>query len=164
MSERTYPHRFESSAEVNTPPEALFAELDDHERLSAHMMQSSAMMAGSKMRIQFDERGGRAVGSKIRMSGQMLGMHLELEEVVTERDPPRRKAWETIGETHLLVIGDYRMGFEIQPLGSRSRLMVFIDYDEPKSPWTILGKLFGPTYARWCTVSMAEGAARRFAP
>jgi hypothetical protein len=163
MSQRKYQHRFESSAEVNATPELLFAELDDHERLSAHMMQSSAMMAGSKMRFDFDEGGGRSIGSKIRMSGQILGIRLELEEVVSERDPPKHKAWETIGTPRLLVIGDYRMGFDIEPLANGARLTVFIDYDEPKSPWAILGRLFGPVYARWCTVSMAQGAAREFA-
>lgn len=163
MGQRKYHHRFESSAEVTAAPELLFAELDDHERLSAHMMQSSAMMAGSKMQFDFDEGGGRAIGSKIRMSGQFLGIRLKLEEVVTERDPPKHKAWETIGTPRLLVIGDYRMGFDIEPLGNGARLTVFIDYDEPKSSWAILGKLLGPVYARWCTVSMAQGAAREFA-
>jgi hypothetical protein len=163
MRQLKYHHRFESSAEVNATPELLSAELDDHERLSAHMMQSSAMMAGSKMRFDFDEDGGRAVGSKIRMSGQILGIPLELEEVITERDPPKHKAWETIGTPRLLVIGGYRMGFDIEPRGNGARLTVFIDYNEPKSPWTIVGRLFGPVYARWCTVNMTQGAAREFA-
>ena len=160
---RTYRHRFETTIEVNTTPEALFEELDDHERLSAHMMKSSAMMAGSKMDIGFDEGGGRAIGSKIRMSGRMLGWQLDLEEVVTERESPRRKTWETIGEPRLLVIGAYRMGFEIEPSGSGSMLTVFIEYDDAPAPWTRLSRVLGPVYARWCTVNMANGAARSFA-
>ena len=163
MSTRSYQHHFQRSAEVNATPEVLFAELDDHERLSAHMMKSSAMMAGSKMRLHLDERRGRDVGSKISMSGTMLGMELRLEEVVTEREPPKRKVWETIGQPRLLVIGSYRMGFAIEPLNGRSRLTVFIDYDNPEPPWTMLGKMLGSVYARWCTVNMIEGPRRLFA-
>ena len=160
---QAYRHRFETTVAVDTTPEALFEDLDDHERLSAHMMKSSAMMAGSKMEIAFDAGGGRAVGSKIRMSGRMLGLRLDLEEVVTEREPPLRKTWETIGEPRLLVIGAYRMGFEIKPSGSGSMLKVFIDYDDAPGPWIVLSKVVGPVYARWCTVNMARGAAQSFA-
>lgn len=163
VNERGYQHRFESSSEVNATPQVLFAELDNHQRLSEHMMQSSPMMAGSKMHFDFDARGGRAIGSKIQMSGRMFGIQLWLEEVITEREPPSRKVWETVGKPRLLVIGDYRMGFEIEALGGRSKLTVFICYDDPGPPWTMLGKTLGPVYARWCAMSIARGAAQRFA-
>lgn len=74
--------------------------------------------------------GGRALGSKVRMQGRVLGMTLCLDEVVTERQPPLRKAWQTV-DAKLLVIGQYRLGFEISPNGNRSALRVFIDYDLP---------------------------------
>jgi hypothetical protein len=163
MNERSYSHHFEAGLAVNAPRETLFAELDDHEKLSAHMMQSSPMMAGSAMRFDFDEMHGRAIGSEIRMSGKMMGMTLEVREVVRERDPPRRKVWETVGSPRLLVIGDYRMGFTIDPLPNGSSLTVFIDYDDPAGAWAPLGWLLGPMYARWCTASMAEGAKAAFA-
>ena len=44
------------------------------------------------------------------MNGRILGLKLSLDEVVTERDPPARKVWETVGVPRLLVIGPYRMG------------------------------------------------------
>ena len=157
-----YPHHFESRAHVTASPEILFAELDDQERLSAHMMKSSAMMAGSTMRFEFDERRGRAVGSRMALFGKVLGLLLEVVEVVTEREPPRRKAWETIGQPRLLVIGSYRMGFEIEAEGDGSSLTVFIDYDEPSGALRLAGKLLGGIYARWCTRSMAQGAASHF--
>jgi hypothetical protein len=162
MPERVYPHRFETSVDVNASPAALFAGLDDHERLSAHMMESSSMMAGNAMQFGFDETKGRSIGSKIRMSGHMLGFDLELEEVVTERVPPRRKVWETVDEPRLLVLGNYRMGFEIGERDATSRLTVFIEYDDPPVPWGLVGRLFGPIYARWCTESMAQGAKWQF--
>ena len=158
----TYPHHFESLVNVPAAPEALFAEIDDPSRLAGHMTRSSMMMAGSRMAFSYDEAGGRAVGSKISMTGSMLGFHLTLEEIVTDRVPPFRKAWETVGEPRLLVIGGYRMGFEIAPQAEGSRLLVFIDWREPGPPWRWLGRLLGRAYARWCTESMARGAADFF--
>jgi hypothetical protein len=158
----TYPYHFETSVDVAAPPAMLFAEIDDPERLAGHMAGSSMMMAGSKMHYALDEKGGKAVGSRIRMGGTMLGIRLGLEEVVTQRDPPFLKVWETVGEPRLLVIGGYRMGFEIAPRPGGSRLKLFIDWRDPPAPWRWLGRLLGPAYARWCTENMARGAARNF--
>jgi hypothetical protein len=83
------------------------------------MSESSWMMAGGRMETKLDASRGQAVGSRIGMSGRVLGIDLEVEEVVTERNPPRRKVWETTGAPKLLVIDHYRMGFEIVPEGKR---------------------------------------------
>lgn len=123
-----YTHHYCKTVEVAATAPALFAELDHHERLADHMMQSSAMMAGQRMRFEFDRDRGRRIGSKITMVGHMLGLDLIVEEVVLDRDPPRTKTWETVGNPQLLVIGSYRMGFTIEPRGPASRLTVFIDY------------------------------------
>ena len=157
-----YPHHFETMVDVPAAAPALFANVDDHARLAGHMTGSSIMMGGSKMRFSYDENAGRAVGSKIRMAGSILGVPLGLEEVVVERVPPIRKAWETVGEPRLLAIGGYRMGFEITPQAQGSRLKVFIDWREPRPPWRWLGRLLGRTYAKWCAQSMARGAAEVF--
>lgn len=114
------------------------------------------------MRFEFDERRGQAVGSRMRLFGNVLGMSLNVIEAVTERDPPRRKAWETLGQPRLLVIGPYRMGFEIQPEHDGSTLTVFTDYEEPNGALRLLGRALGGMFARWCTRSMAKGAAAHF--
>jgi hypothetical protein len=116
------------------------------------------------MEIESDEGRGRTVGSRIRMAGRVFGILLTVEEVVTERDPPRRKVWETIGRPRLLVIGHYRMGFDIEPRRSGSLLRVFIDFalpDEVPARW--LARLFDSYYARWCTRRMVDDAVMRFA-
>jgi hypothetical protein len=153
----------ETNGIVNAPPARLFDHLDDQRRLSAHMNKSSAMMLGSRMDTEMDATAGRAVGSHIRMAGRLLGIPLFLEEVVTERVPPRRKTWQTIGTPQLLVLSEYTMGYEITPEGPTSRLRVFIDYGLPArglSRW--LGWLFGQTYARWCTQRMVQDAVAYF--
>ena len=164
MPDQSFPFHDESTALAHAPADRVFAYLDDPKSLSAHMGESSMMMLGSRMSMDVDADGGRAIGSKIRMHGSMMGIPLSLEEVITERQAPCRKVWETIGTPNLLVMAHYRMGFEVTPSGDSSRVRVFIDYSLPTSPpgsW--LGRLLGGAYARWCTRQMAGGAARHFA-
>jgi hypothetical protein len=159
-----YPFTESAMAEVAAAPGRLFEHLDDHARLAMHMGRRSMMMMGGRMTYAFDEAEGRAVGSVIRMGGGFLGISLGVEESVIERDPPRRKVWETIGRPRLLVIGAYRMGFDIEPRGDRSELRVFIDYSRPASPTgRVLGGLFAGAYARWCVRRMADDAVEHFA-
>ena len=72
------------------------------------------MMGGSTMQISTDEWNGQKVGSVVRMGGRIFGATLSLEEVVTEREPPRLKVWRTIGVPRLLVIGNYQMRVAIE--------------------------------------------------
>jgi hypothetical protein len=157
------PFHCESLREVHTPADVLFSYLDDHAQLAAHMSKSFWMMLGSRMAIELDASQGHAVGAHICLAGRVLGIPLSVEEVVIERQPPLRKVWQTVRIPRLLVIGDYRMGFEIRPLASSVSLRVFIDYALPtKFPGSALGPLLGAFYARWCTASIAQDAANRF--
>lgn len=121
------------------------------------------MMAGSRMTIDSDEKQGRATGSKLTLSGRILGLLLTVEEVITEYDPPYTKSWQTIGSPRLLVIGSYRMGFVLSPQQGGSLLRVFIDYSLPEADVSaVLGRVFGRLYAKWCTNRMARDAAKHF--
>jgi hypothetical protein len=154
----------QASGPVDATAAQVFAHLDDHRRLSSHMESSSPMMLGSSLRIEIDGRDGRAVGSVIRLHGRVLGMRLALEEAITEYQPPHRKAWQTRGEPRLLVIGGYRMGFDVEPVHPGCRVRIWIDYDLPKAGlgrW--LGALLGRFYARWCTQQMLRDCQRAFA-
>jgi len=154
----------ERSALVQCPVDRVFAYVDDSTRLASHMRQSSWKMGGGRMAIELDEGWGQRVGSRIRLTGRVLGMELVVEEMMTERTPPHRKVWATIGSPKLFVIGPYRMGFEVTPQGQASRLRVFIDYALPeRAPVRWLGRLFGRYYARWCTQQMVDDAITYFA-
>ena len=147
-----------------TSPDQLFAFIDDPERLVSHMSKSSWRMGGGHMATTVDEGFGQRVGSRIRMSGSLLGIELSLDEVVIAREPPTRKVWETVGSPKLLVIASYRMGFETTPRAGDTVLRVFIDYGLPAAwPARWLGVLFGGYYAHWCTQSMVSDAVRQFA-
>jgi len=123
---------YQQSVLVKAPPYAVVAYVDDHSRFSSHMNESSWMMAGVRMSTSVDERRRQAVGSHIRMAGRVLGVRLSLDEVVTQRVPPRYKEWETVGQPTLVVVGPYRMSVEITPQGQSSRVGIVIDFDHPQ--------------------------------
>jgi hypothetical protein len=116
------------------------------------------------MQTELDEGQGKKIGSRIRLAGRVFGIEVSVEEIVTERSPPHRKVWETTGAPKLLVMGHYRMGFELSPQGNDSMLRVFIEYALPeKAPARWLGRLFGRYYAQWCTQQMVDDAVKHFA-
>jgi hypothetical protein len=156
-------HHFETQVEIDAPPVEVFDFLDDHRRLLAHMTEPSWQMAGSSMTIGMDKNQGRALGSRITLSGRILGLSLQVEEVVTKYNPPHSKTWETVGTPRLLVIGPYAMGFALSPRQGGWLLCVFIDYSPQGEGFChLLGRLFSKSYAKWCTNRMACDAALHF--
>ena len=162
--QEAYTHHAQSHGQVQAQAERVFEFLDDHARLSAHMNRRSWRMGWSRMKLILDEQAGRAVGSRMRLEGRVLGVQLSLEEAVTEHSPPTRKVWMTVGMPRLLVIGRYRMGFVLGPDDSEGvTLTVFIDYGLPERGLSrLLGLIFGNWYARWCTGRMLVDAQAAF--
>ena len=155
---------FEIIVEVTAAPEQVFVRLDDQTRLAAHMERPSAMMGGGRMTYDFDAGRGQMVGSHIRMGGSAFGFSLAVDEEVTERDPPRHKVLRTAGETRLIILEAYSMGFDLEPIVTGTRLRVWIAYSLPKAgARRLLGRLIAPSYARWCVGRMARDAADFFA-
>jgi hypothetical protein len=158
-----YSRHEEFTGTVNATMERAFEHLDDQLRLSAHMQKRSWKMGWGKMDLHLDDERGRAVGSRIILEGRVFGIHLYLDEVVTERVPPTRKRWETVGDPRLLVIGAYTMGFDLAPRGAAASVRVSIDYDFPRRGWSsVLARLFGRSYAQWCTKKMVRDAQAAF--
>ena len=159
-----YSGQAEFSAIVQAPVERVFNWLDDQTRLAQHMSKRSWKMGWGKMLVELDAERGRAVGSHIVLRGRVFGIRLYLDEVVIDREPPRTKTWETVGEPRLLVIGPYRMGFDLDSVGGATKLRVAISYQLPaRGVSRLLGQLFGQSYARWCVRQMAEDAQRSLA-
>jgi hypothetical protein len=161
----SYERHYEEYVTLPVGAEKIFSYADDFSQLSSHMNKSSSMMMGGTMETLLDEERGQAIGSHIRMKGKMMGIELSLDEIVTEREPPRHKVWETIGRQRLLVIDRYRLGFDISKRNRVSELRVFIDYDLPaKIPLRWLGLAFGKLYAKWCVQQMVNDARKQFMP
>lgn len=155
--------RYESKGFVRSTVDRVFSHVDDHSRLSSHMSKPSWKMGGGRMQTELDEGRGKKIGSRICLAGRVFGVAVSVDEIVTERSPPHRKVWETTGAPKLLVMGPYRMGFELSPQGNGSMLRVFIEYVLPeRAPARWLGRLFGRYYAKWCTQQMVDDAVRHF--
>lgn len=162
--ESKWPRHYEATQFVAVSADRVFAYLDDHNRVAAHMSKSSWRMGGGSMRLQVDDRLGRGVGSHMKLSGRVFAILLAVEEVITIYEPPLRKAWETVGTPRLLVIAQYRLGFEIRPDRQGSAVRIFIDYalsEKGFSRWC--GMLFGDYYARWCARQMLSDTMAHFA-
>ena len=148
---------YEESVLVNASSKDLFAYVDNHLNFSSHMNKSSWMMGGGKMETELDSGQGKVIGSHIKMRGNVLGINLFLDEVITEHTPPTRKVWKTVGVPKLLVIGTYELGFEIAEENDGSNFKVFINYNLPETGFSkLLGYLFGRIYAKWCVHQMIQ--------
>ncbi len=151
----------ESSALINANPQEVFNFVDDHQKFSSHMGQSSLVMGGGSMKTELDDKKGQIVGSHIKLNGKVFGIDLYLDEVVIKRVPPHLKEWETVGTPKLLIIGYYKMKIEIKPQDLKSLVRVSIDYELPeKNAW--LGKLFSTFYAKWCVSQMLKSTVNHF--
>lgn len=163
MMQERYTNHYENSTVITSTPESIFAYADNHNNFSSHMNQSSWMMGGGKMETETDEGKGQRVGSHIKMAGRVFGINLFLDEVITQHDPPFKKAWETVGKINLLIMDHYQLGFEINPNKDSSNLRVYIDYNLSQSWKTYwLGYLFSGMYAKWCVGQMINGVKEHF--
>lgn len=158
-----YSRHYEDTVVLRAKPEDVFTYADDHKNFSSHMNNSSWMMGGGSMKTETDEGNGQKVGSHIKMKGTVFGANLFLDEIIVEHEPPHRKAWETVGDVNLVVIDQYKLGFEITPAEDISSLRVYIDYNLPQSRKTrLLGRMFSGMYAKWCVGQMANGTKEHF--
>jgi hypothetical protein len=161
--EYKYDRHEEATTDVAAEPDTVFDFLDDHANLSSHMARRSWMMLGTSMDLFIDDGGAKSVGSRFGFSGRMFGLPLRVEQIVTGRQRPMRKVWETVGNPGLWVIGAYQMGFEISPVARGAKLRVFLDYSLPSRRFErLLGKLLGPAYGRWCVGRMVSDAVAHF--
>lgn len=96
------------------------------------------------------------------MSGSAFGVHVALDEVMTERNPPTRKVWRTVGETRLIVVGHYTMGFDLAAAAGGTRVTVWIDYALPTSGIGHWFPSLADAYARWCVQQMVRDATAAF--
>ena len=152
------PCRYERWVLVAKHIDAVFARLDDGAALARHMTKRSAAMLGSRLEFVPDPvRSG--LGAQYGWRGRVLGLPVSVEEEVIEYRPPVAKSWRTTGRPQLIVIASYTLGFSLRDLGAVTEILMWIDYQLPKSGWRVLaGRVLGHRYARWCVDRMAHDA------
>jgi hypothetical protein len=150
---------------INASPEQVFNTVDDLGVTGMHMTQSSAMMMGSKLHLQYLTENQKGLGSKYRWTGQMMGMNMDFTVEVTKWVKGVEKVWETIGEAKMIIYSWYRMNLLVSKQGNRSLVELSITYTKPKGWFArIISFLVAEWYCRWCLNNMLTDAKRVLEP
>ncbi len=141
-------------------PEHVFRSIDDLGVTGTHMTESSAMMMGSKLKLEFLTKKHSGLGSKYRWKGKMMGMFMDFTVEVTKWIPGVEKIWLTIGEPKLIIYSWYRMRLMVTPLPEQSaKAELSITYEKPyKFFYKIVSFIFADWYCRWCLRKMLGDA------
>lgn len=142
-------------------PWQVFKTIDDLEVTGMHMTQSSPMMMGSKLNVEFLTENHRGLGSIYRWTGKMLGMKMDFTVEVTKWIESKEKIWETIGEAKLIIYSWYRMQLKVKPALNGAQAELSITYEKPKGFFNkILSFFFAGWYCNWCLTKMLGDAKK----
>jgi hypothetical protein len=145
----------------NAPPEEVFKTIDDLGVTGMHMTQSSTMMIGSKLNLEYLTENHTGSGSKYRWTGKMLGMKMDFTVEVTKWIEGKEKTWETIGHAKLIILSWYKMHLKVYPISTGAEAELSITYKKPKSFfYKILSLLFADWYCKWCLKKMLSDSKR----
>src|SRR5512138_1320882 len=103
--------------QIQAPPEKVFETLDDLGVTGMHMTQSSPMMMGSKLHLQYLTENHIGLGSKYRWTGKMVGLNMDFTVEVTKWIKGVEKTWETMGEAKMIIYSWYRMNLLVSRQG-----------------------------------------------
>ena len=143
----------------NAPAEKVFSYLDDLGITGTHMTNSSSMMMGNKLHLEFLTVNHFGLGSKYRWTGKMMGMKMDFAVEVTKWVEGVEKVWETFGEAKMIIYSWYRMRLKVYPVSAGTEAQLSITYKKPKSLFCkILSFLFADWYCEWCLKQMLSGA------
>lgn len=143
----------------DAPADMVFSYLDDLGVTGTHMTNSSAMMMGSKLQLEFLTANHTGLGSKYRWTGPMMGIKMDFTVEVTKWVEGVEKVWETIGDAKMIIYSWYRMHLLVYPKGDMSQAELSITYEKPKG-WVakIVSFLFADWYCNWCLKKMMTDA------
>lgn len=146
----------------NAPPEKVFSYLDDLSITGMHMTNSSFMMIGSKLHLEYLTKHHTGLGSKYRWTGRMAGMKMDFTVEVTKWVEGVEKIWETTGEAKMIIYSWYRMHLLVYPEGKTTHAELSIIYEKPKGWFAkVLSFLFANWYCNWCLKKMISDSKRK---
>lgn len=145
--------------QIFTSPEKVFETVDDLGVTAVHMTQSSAMMMGSKLHLEYLTEHHTGLGSKYRWTGTMMGMKMDFTVEVTKWIKGIEKIWETIGESGMIIYSWYRMHLLVKPNPNGAEAELSIAYEKPKGWFArIISFLLADWYCNWCLKNMLNDA------
>ncbi len=146
----------------NAPAEKVFSYIDDLGVTGMHMTQSSAMMMGSKLHLEFLTKHHTGIDSKYQWTGTMVGMKMDFTVEVSKWVEGVEKVWETIGEVKMIIYSWYRMQLLLTKKDNSTIAELSITYEKPKG-WflKILSFFFADWYCNWCLKNMLADTKRQ---
>jgi hypothetical protein len=145
----------------NARPLQVFRCIDDLGVTGSHMTQSSGMMMGSKLNLNYLTKNKTGLGSKYRWTGKMMGLKMDFTVEVTKWIEGKEKVWETVGPTKLIIYSWYRMKLIVNGSAGETEAELSITYKKPDGFMNkILCFLFADWYCRWCLRQMLGDAKK----
>jgi len=142
-------------------PSQVFKAIDDLGVTGMHMTESSMMMMGSKLELEFLTSNKTGLGSSYRWTGKMMGMPMAFTVVVTIWEDGKEKVWETIGPTKLIIYSWYRMKLVVAREKNETIADLSISYERPNGLFNkVISFLFANIYCRWCLKQMLGDAKK----
>jgi hypothetical protein len=140
----------------NAPHEKVFKCIDDLGVTGAHMTQSSGMMMGNKLTLEFLTEQHTGLGTKYGWTGKMMGLPMDFTVEVTKWISGKEKVWETIGESKMIIYSWYQMHLITDVMfNNGTKADLSISYKKPKGFFNkILCFFFADWYCRWCLKKM----------
>ena len=144
---------------IRNSPEKVFSYMDNLGNTGMHMMQSSSMMMGSKLKLELLSENATGLNAKFRWYGNMMGIKMDFTVDVTKWIKDKEKVWETVGDAKMIILGWYQMRLQLTPITEGTKAELSIAYTYPKK---ILGKILtfflAQWYANWCLKSMLSNS------
>ena len=146
---------------IHSPPQKVFAFMDDLSKTGMHMTENSMMMMGSKLMLEQLPGPCRGVGATFHWHGKVMGMPVDITETVTKWIEGQEKVWETIGQPKIIILGWYRMILKTKPSKEGTLASLQIDYTQPDG-WfyKLLYFLLSRWYCNWCLNNMLNDTKR----
>ncbi|HRH64778.1 MAG TPA: SRPBCC family protein [Bacteroidia bacterium] len=140
---------------IKSSPEKVFEYMDQLGNTGMHMMKDSAMMMGSKLKLEQLSENAIGLNSRFRWYGRMMGFQMDFTIVVIKWVYGKERIWETIGPAKMIILKWYRMRFELTEEKDSTHVELSITYSRPDELfYKIVSFLFAGIYARWCLKSM----------
>lgn len=150
---------------IDSSPQNVFDTLDNLGVAGMHMTKSSAMMMGSKLKLEYLTANHTGSGTMYRWRGTMMGMQMDFTVVVTKWIEGAEKIWETIGEAKMIIYSWYRMQLLVKPANTGSEALLSITYEKPRGWFAkIISLLFADWYCTWCLKNMLNDTKKILEP
>lgn len=146
----------------NHEPYQVFECIDDLGVTGMHMTQSSPMMMGSKLTLQYLTENHHGLGSKYRWTGCMMGLKMDFTVAVTTWTKGVEKIWETVGAAKMIIYSWYRMHLLLTRKENTTVAELSITYKKPDEWWQKIVSFFlADWYCNWCLKNMLADTKKK---